>query len=287
MPRYYCDYCDTYLTHDSPSVRKQHNAGYKHKANVRAYYQQFEEQQTQSLIDQKVKEHLGQTAAVYQQVQMGGAFHQHLTALGQFKPPIALPVLPIPVAGSTAAVAASTHSPSVRLSVLPVPGVPTAPPTGAPQYRLPPPPPPRPPGLAGSTVMQPNGLPRAPHLPPPPPPPTTPAGASSSPGAPGVPGTAGGRPNPSMGANGPSAAHSNASHQSGSVYRNQSYSAPPGTTSTSSFPQQQAGPLSSQPNQQRGLSQNSGSQSPYGYGPSSQGPHAAPPSGSSSASFRN
>ncbi|XP_076907676.1 uncharacterized protein LOC143564212 [Bidens hawaiensis] len=31
MPRYYCDYCDTYLTHDSPSVKKQHNAGYKHK----------------------------------------------------------------------------------------------------------------------------------------------------------------------------------------------------------------------------------------------------------------
>ncbi|KAG0461171.1 hypothetical protein HPP92_021468 [Vanilla planifolia] len=53
--RYYCDYCDTYLTHDSPSVRKQHNAGYKHKANVRSYYQQFEEQQTQSLIDQRIK----------------------------------------------------------------------------------------------------------------------------------------------------------------------------------------------------------------------------------------
>lgn len=31
MPRYYCDYCDTYLTHDSPAVRKQHNTGYKHK----------------------------------------------------------------------------------------------------------------------------------------------------------------------------------------------------------------------------------------------------------------
>ncbi|EYU40704.1 hypothetical protein MIMGU_mgv1a020156mg [Erythranthe guttata] len=59
MPRYYCDYCDTYLTHDSPSVRKQHNAGYKHKANVRTYYQQYEAQLNQSLIDQKVKEHLG------------------------------------------------------------------------------------------------------------------------------------------------------------------------------------------------------------------------------------
>lgn len=75
MPRYYCDYCDTYLTHDSPSVRKQHNAGYKHKANVRSYYQQFEEQQTQSLIDQRIKEHLGQTAA-FQQV--GAAYNQHL-----------------------------------------------------------------------------------------------------------------------------------------------------------------------------------------------------------------
>lgn len=42
MPRYYCDYCDTFLTHDSPAVRKQHNAGYKHKANVRNYYMQFD-----------------------------------------------------------------------------------------------------------------------------------------------------------------------------------------------------------------------------------------------------
>ncbi|WCJ24925.1 U1 small nuclear ribonucleoprotein C [Euphorbia peplus] len=82
MPRYYCDYCDTYLTHDSPSVRKQHNAGYKHKANVRSYYQQFEEQQTQSLIDQRVKEH----------IQVGAAYNQHL--LGQ-RP--RLPVLPTPM----------------------------------------------------------------------------------------------------------------------------------------------------------------------------------------------
>ncbi|XP_076923600.1 U1 small nuclear ribonucleoprotein C-like [Bidens hawaiensis] len=85
MPRYYCDYCDTYLTHDSPSVRKQHNAGYKHKANVRIYYQQYEAQQNQYLIDQKVKEHLGQAAA-YQQV--GAAYNQ-------LRP--RLPVLPTPM----------------------------------------------------------------------------------------------------------------------------------------------------------------------------------------------
>ncbi|KAH7429336.1 hypothetical protein KP509_09G042200 [Ceratopteris richardii] len=114
MPRYYCDYCDTYLTHDSPSVRKQHNAGYKHKANVRSYYQQFEEQQTQSLIDQKVKEHLGQ--AGYQQV--GAAFHQHLSAFptGPYRPPIAIPVLPVPGAVAGA----------IRPPVLPRPGVPPA-----------------------------------------------------------------------------------------------------------------------------------------------------------------
>ncbi|EPS71185.1 hypothetical protein M569_03575, partial [Genlisea aurea] len=87
--RYYCDYCDTYLTHDSPSVRKQHNAGYKHKANLRAYYQKFEEQQTQILIDQKIKQHLGQTA-VFQQI--GGIYNQHLTAYPGMPP--RLPMMP-------------------------------------------------------------------------------------------------------------------------------------------------------------------------------------------------
>lgn len=44
MPRFYCDYCDAYLTHDSARVRKQHNSGFKHKANVRAYYRVFFDQ---------------------------------------------------------------------------------------------------------------------------------------------------------------------------------------------------------------------------------------------------
>ena len=52
MPnRYYCDYCDTFLTHDSPSVRKTHCAGRKHKENVKIYYQKWMEDQAQSLID--------------------------------------------------------------------------------------------------------------------------------------------------------------------------------------------------------------------------------------------
>lgn len=41
MPKFYCDYCDVFLTHDSPSVRKLHNNGWKHKTNVRAFYAQF------------------------------------------------------------------------------------------------------------------------------------------------------------------------------------------------------------------------------------------------------
>eukprot|EP01135_Chromosphaera_perkinsii_P000652 Nk52_evm19s147 gene=Nk52_evmTU19s147 len=39
MPRYYCDYCDAFLTHDSRSVRRTHNAGRKHKEAVRNYYE--------------------------------------------------------------------------------------------------------------------------------------------------------------------------------------------------------------------------------------------------------
>ncbi|CAF0887233.1 unnamed protein product [Rotaria sordida] len=52
MPKYYCDYCDTFLTHDSPSVRKTHCQGRKHKENVRDYYQKWMEEQAQKLIDQ-------------------------------------------------------------------------------------------------------------------------------------------------------------------------------------------------------------------------------------------
>lgn len=57
MPKYYCDYCDIYLTHDSPSVRKSHNEGWKHKAIVKAYYSLFERDETQLIIEQKIKEH--------------------------------------------------------------------------------------------------------------------------------------------------------------------------------------------------------------------------------------
>jgi U1 small nuclear ribonucleoprotein C len=57
MPKYYCDYCDIYLTHDSPHVRKSHNDGWKHKAAVRAYYEQFQEEMGSNLISNKVKDY--------------------------------------------------------------------------------------------------------------------------------------------------------------------------------------------------------------------------------------
>lgn len=56
MPKYYCDYCDTYLTHDSPSVRRSHNEGYKHKMAVKAYYAQFTSDETQDILDQKARQ---------------------------------------------------------------------------------------------------------------------------------------------------------------------------------------------------------------------------------------
>ncbi|KAK4388491.1 U1 small nuclear ribonucleoprotein C [Sesamum angolense] len=153
---YYCDYCDTYLTHDSPSVRKQHNAGYKHKANIRAYYQKFEEQQTQILIDQKIKEHLGQAAA-YQQI--GAAYNHHLAAYPGGRP--RLPVIPPPMLPIPGAIPPQL-APGVRPPVLPVP-VPGVPGYGAaPVGPMQPPP-------GTSLPLPPGGAPAPPSTSAPPP----------------------------------------------------------------------------------------------------------------------
>ncbi|KAL8026201.1 hypothetical protein ABFX02_14G012200 [Erythranthe guttata] len=172
MPRYYCDYCDTYLTHDSPSVRKQHNSGYKHKANIRSYYQKFEEQQTQILLDQKIKEHLGQAAA-YQQI--GAAYNQHLAAFPGARPRLPVmpphmlpypgamhphlppgirpPVLPLPIPGYATGPMVQMQAPHVSSLPLPPNGA-AAPPGTSIASSAPPPP--------GSTQMynvNPNGAP--------------------------------------------------------------------------------------------------------------------------------
>lgn len=79
MPKYYCDYCDTYLTHDSPSVRKTHNGGRKHKENVRFYYTKWMEEQAQSLIDQ--------TTAAYQAGSSAPPQVPHMPPPGMLPPP--------------------------------------------------------------------------------------------------------------------------------------------------------------------------------------------------------
>ncbi|KAJ2846165.1 U1 small nuclear ribonucleoprotein C [Coemansia erecta] len=50
MPKYYCDYCDIFLTHDSVSVRKAHNSGWKHINQVAAYYRNLPAEKIQSVI---------------------------------------------------------------------------------------------------------------------------------------------------------------------------------------------------------------------------------------------
>ena len=41
MPKFYCEYCGVYLTHSSPSGRRQHAEGRKHIQNKIDYYTQL------------------------------------------------------------------------------------------------------------------------------------------------------------------------------------------------------------------------------------------------------
>ena len=83
---------------------------------MRIYYQQFEEQQTQSLIDQRIKEHLGQAAA-FQQV--GAAFNQHLLAQRPRIPVLPTPGMPIP--GNAQVPGSQPLMPGIRPPILPRP----------------------------------------------------------------------------------------------------------------------------------------------------------------------
>eukprot|EP01024_Parvocaulis_polyphysoides_P061917 TRINITY_DN6935_c0_g1_i1.p2 TRINITY_DN6935_c0_g1~~TRINITY_DN6935_c0_g1_i1.p2 ORF type:complete len:143 (-),score=14.63 TRINITY_DN6935_c0_g1_i1:127-555(-) len=90
MPRYYCDYCDIFLTHDSPAVRKQHNSGYKHKANVRNYYMQFEEIQSQVALDTRMRDFEMRKQVAFQQ-----HVAQQMAQAGGVRPPVQ-PLAPPP-----------------------------------------------------------------------------------------------------------------------------------------------------------------------------------------------
>lgn len=82
---------------------------------MRIYYQQYEAQQNQYLIDQKVKEHLGQAAA-YQQV--GAAYNQLRPRL----PVLPTPMMPMP--GNPQMQMNSPLIPGMRPPVLPRPTIP-------------------------------------------------------------------------------------------------------------------------------------------------------------------
>ncbi|KAI8896472.1 hypothetical protein BC833DRAFT_528228, partial [Globomyces pollinis-pini] len=49
------DYCDIYLTHDSPRVRRDHNSGWKHKMHVQNYYAELDGYKVQSIINNITK----------------------------------------------------------------------------------------------------------------------------------------------------------------------------------------------------------------------------------------
>ncbi|WWD03209.1 hypothetical protein V865_001259 [Kwoniella europaea PYCC6329] len=57
MGKYYCDYCDIYLTHDSMNARKAHNTGRNHVANVRDYFAGLNHDKAQNIIDQIISQH--------------------------------------------------------------------------------------------------------------------------------------------------------------------------------------------------------------------------------------
>ncbi|KAI1327268.1 U1 zinc finger-domain-containing protein [Xylariaceae sp. FL0255] len=181
MPKFFCDYCDVYLTHDSMSVRKAHNSGRNHLRNVVDYYQQIGHEKAQSVIDSITSSYAaeGQAHANPMLPQNQPGAHGHgAGGHGGFPPPFNFPGgMPPP----------------------PFPGMPGAPPMlppgpGFPQG-LPPPPgqagrgglPPFPPGPNGMAIPPPGGLP----FPPPGGLPFPPPGANGAPppfpGFPGMP----------------------------------------------------------------------------------------------------
>ncbi|WBW70806.1 U1 snRNP-associated protein Usp103 [Schizosaccharomyces osmophilus] len=52
MPKYLCDYCQVWLTHDSQSVRKAHNAGRAHLQNVQDYYTRVAQEEAQKRLEE-------------------------------------------------------------------------------------------------------------------------------------------------------------------------------------------------------------------------------------------
>ncbi|KAK7220634.1 hypothetical protein V2G26_008637 [Clonostachys chloroleuca] len=136
MPKFFCDYCDVYLTHDSMSVRRAHNSGRNHLRNVVDYYQQIGHEKAQSVIDSITSSYAAE-----------GQAHAN-PMLPHNQPGHNFPPFPFPGGAPP-----------------PFPGMPGAPPGQLPQG-LPPPPggrggpmPPFPPGPNNMPPIPPGGLP--------------------------------------------------------------------------------------------------------------------------------
>ncbi|XP_069884958.1 U1 small nuclear ribonucleoprotein C [Dipodomys merriami] len=139
---FYCDYCDTYLTHDSPSVRKTHCSGRKHKENVKDYYQKWMEEEAQSLIDN--------TTAAFQQGKMPPTpFSAPPPAGAMIPPPPSLPgptrpgMMAAPPMGGPPMMSMMGPPPPGMMPVGPAPGM--RPPMGGHMPMMPGPPMMRPP----------------------------------------------------------------------------------------------------------------------------------------------
>ncbi|KAI5927427.1 U1 zinc finger-domain-containing protein [Camillea tinctor] len=205
MPKFFCDYCDVYLTHDSMSVRKAHNSGRNHLRNVVDYYQQIGHEKAQSVIDSITSSYAAEGQAHANPMLLQNQPGHGAAATAAFPPPaFTFPGMP----------------------PLPFPGMPGAPPPpGAPgafPQGMPPPPgssslgrggmPPPFPGPNGLPMPPPGGLPPFPPpggLPFPPPgaagappfpfPGMPPPGAQGFPGGPTPPGVGAFPPPPGAG----------------------------------------------------------------------------------------
>ncbi|WVN87736.1 uncharacterized protein L203_102931 [Cryptococcus depauperatus CBS 7841] len=141
MGKYYCDYCDIYLTHDSMNARKAHNSGRNHVANVRDYFAGLGGNQAQTLIDQIIQQHESggrNQMMMAPSMRMGAGFMNPL-ATGPGYPPLSQP----PPGQSPFFYPPATGAPPFRPPFPPsaspsAPGMPGAgPPPGMPPFRPP------------------------------------------------------------------------------------------------------------------------------------------------------
>ncbi|KAG0249993.1 hypothetical protein BG011_008734 [Mortierella polycephala] len=140
MPKYYCDYCDIFLTHDSSSVRKAHNAGRNHLINVKTYYSELSPESTGSVLEAITKAYAESGAVVppqysgYPQIPtLGGHYNPYGRPSFPGMPPNGMPPRP----------------PHPSMFMRPPPGAPGVPP------HLPPPPP----GFPAGAPFPPPGAP--------------------------------------------------------------------------------------------------------------------------------